>query len=264
MSVIKPSILDRVKATLQSVFARHQPSDVHTGPERPNTSTAAVPAPEAVPTPTVDVGSGPSSLLWLTTTQRDILQQMERGTTTERRLIDRARILLRFDPLRSKKRGARALHIDIKTVRTWHERWDDVRSVLSPLEIDAVPCQAYRRVVEEALKDAPRSGSPVTFTAEQVAQIVAMACEQLDDSDGPISHWTTGHLAAEAGERNIVDSISRASVGRFLGEAQIKPHLTKGWLNSPERDTPEFTEAAQSVCDVYQQALERHAQESIC
>ncbi len=65
-------------------------------------------------------------------------------------------------------------------------------------------------------------------------------------------------------ERNIVDSISRASVGRFLGEAQIKPHLTKGWLNSPERDTPEFTEAAQSVCDVYQQALERHAQESIC
>jgi transposase len=115
-------------------------------------------------------------------------------------------------------------------------------------------------VLEEALKDAPRSGAPLTFTAEQVAQIVAMACEKLDDSDGPVSHWTNGHLAAEAVERNIVKSISPASVGRFLKEAEIKPHLTKTWLNSPERDTPEFSEAAQTVCDLYQQAPELHKQ----
>ncbi len=88
----------------------------------------------------------------------------------------------------------------------------------------------------------------MTFTAEQVAHIVAMACEQLDDSDGPVSHWTTDQLAAEAVERQIVESISRTSMDRFLGEAQIKPHLTKGWLNAPERDAPEFTEAARARC----------------
>jgi transposase len=265
MSVMKPSILDRVKAKLQAVFARHQPSDLHAGSETSNTNPAApavpeIPAAAAAPaTGAEDVGSGPS-LPWLTKTQRDILQQLEHGSTPERRFVDRARILLSFDTLRSKKGVARALKIDIKTVRTWHERWDEVRSVLSPLETDAVPRQAYRRVIEEALKDAPRSGAPIIFTAEQVAQIVAMACEKLDDSDGPVSHWTNGHLAAEAVERQIVASISRSSVSRFLGEAQIKPHLTKGWLNSPERATPEFTEAAQAVGAVYQQALEWHEQ----
>ncbi len=258
MSALKPSILDRVKAKLQTVFARHQPSDVPVGSDTSNTNTGA-PNTGAPDTGAEDGGSE-CSLPWLTDTQREILHQMERGTTTERRLLDRARLLLNFDTLRSKKGVARTLGIDIKTVRTWHARWDEIRGVLSPLETGSVPRQAYRRVVEEALKDAPRSGAPMTFTAEQVAQIVALACEQLDDSDEPVSHWTTGHVAAEAVERQIVESISRASVGRFLGEAAIKPHLTKGWLNSPERDTPEFTEAARAVCDLYQQAPERHEQ----
>ncbi len=258
MSIITPSILDRVTATLQAVFARHQPSDLPAKSDTSNTNTAALET-GAAETGTEDVGSG-LSLPWLTDTQREILQQMERGTTTERRLLDRARILLNFDTLRSNKGVARDLMIDIKTVRKWHARWDEVRGVLSPLETGSVPRQAYRRVVEAALKDAPRSGTPITFTAEQVAQIVAMACEKLDDSDGPVSHWTNAHLAVEAVERQIVDSISRSSVGRFLGEAEITPHLTKEWLNSPERDTPEFTEAARSVCDLYQQAPELHEQ----
>ncbi len=137
--------------------------------------------------------------------------------------------------------------------------------MLSPLESAAVSRQAYRRVVEEAVKDAPRSGAPLTFTAEQVPQIVAMACEVLDDSDSPVSHWTHGHLATEAVARRIVPSISAASVGRFLGEAAIKPHLTTIWLNSPERDTAAFSDAAQAVCDVYDQALELHRQgEHVC
>jgi transposase len=255
MGVMKPSILDRVKAKLQSVFARHQLFDRHIGAKTSEKNTAAT----ARVTEAEDVGSRPS-LPWLTNTQREILHQIQRGSTTERRCVERARILLSFDTFRSKKGVARTLGLDIKTVRKWHRRWDEVRGVLSPLETDSVPRQAYRRVLEEALKDAPRSGAPITFTAEQVAQIVAMACEKLDDSDGPVSHWTNGHLAAEAVDRKIVASISPASVGRFLGEAEIKPHLTKTWLNSPERDTPEFTDAAQAVCHVYQQAMELHKQ----
>jgi DNA-binding CsgD family transcriptional regulator len=121
MSVIKPSILDRVKAKLQSVFARHQPSELHDEPETSNTSTGAA-----------EVSLEPS-LPWLTDTQRDILQEIERGSTTERRVLDRARILLNFDTIKSKKGVARTLGIDIKTVRKWYTRWDEVREVLSPL-----------------------------------------------------------------------------------------------------------------------------------
>jgi len=263
MSTMKPSIIERVKATLQAVFARHQLSDEDTEPKTPSIPTASPvsTSPESTPAATEsEATDSEPSLPWLTTTQRDILHQMERGSTTEQRLVNRARILLSFDTLQSKRGVAGTLAIDIKTVRTWHARWDAVRGLLSPLEIDTVPSPAYRRVIEAALKDAPRPGAPLTFTAEQVAQIVAMACEKLDDSEGPVSHWTHGHLAAEAVERKIVESISAASVGRFLTEAAIKPHLTQGWLNSPERDTPEFTDAAHAVSDVYHQAMAMHEQ----
>jgi len=258
MRELKPSILDRVKAMLQSVVTRF-----HSG-DRPEGTPTSEQQPETTSTE-AEATDSPSSTPWLTTTQRAILEQMQRGTTTERRHEERARILLRFDTLRSKKGVARSVGCDIKTVRTWHARWEAVRGVLSPLESATVSRSAYRRVLEEALNDAPRSGAPLTFTAEQVTQIVAIACEVLDDSDGPVSHWTHGHVAAEAVVRQIVPSISAASVGRFLGEAALRPHLTTIWLNSPERDTAAFTDAAQAVCDVYHQALELHQQgEHVC
>ncbi len=263
MSTMKLSIIVRVKATLQAVFARHQLSDEDAEPKTPSIPTASPVSPSPdIPPPATESEATDSepSLPWLTTTQRAILRQMERGSTTEQRLVNRARILLSFDSLQSKRGVAGTLSLDIKTVRKWHARWDAVRGLLSPLETDTVPCPAYRRVIEAALKDAPRPGAPLTFTAEQVTQIVAMACEKLDDSEGPVSHWTHGHVAAEAVERQIVESISATSVGRFLAEAAIKPHLTQGWLNSPERDTPEFTKAAQAVCDVYHHAIELHEQ----
>ena len=97
--------------------------------------------------------------------------------------------------------------------------------MLSPREDKTVPRQAYRRVIEEALKDAPRRGTPLTFSAEQVAHIVAMACERPDDSDGPVSPWTNEHFAAEAVDRQMVTSISSSRVGRFFADAALTPPI---------------------------------------
>jgi putative transposase len=43
-------------------------------------------------------------------------------------------------------------------------------------------------MVEAALDDAQRPGGPATFTAEQIVQIVALACEPPEKSGRPISH----------------------------------------------------------------------------
>jgi len=51
---------------------------------------------------------------------------------------------------------------------------------------------------------------------EQVAQIIAVACENPQACEYPVSHWTTPLLAKEVIKRGIVESISPASVGRFL------------------------------------------------
>ncbi len=73
MSVITPSIRDRVTAKLQAVFARHHPSDLPAKSDTANTNTAAPETGAAkgtdTPTGVEDVGSH-LSLLWLTDIQR--------------------------------------------------------------------------------------------------------------------------------------------------------------------------------------------------
>lgn len=237
------SIIDRIKAKMQSVFSRHVPSPGG-GEEQ-----------ESTPGESQGTG-GVAAVPWLTERQREVLEQMVRGSTTEQRLVERARILLEFENLRSKKGVAKALGGSLPTVRKWCQRWEQTRDLLRPLEQACVPHRAYQRVMEVVLKDAPRSGAPLTFTAEQVTQIVAMACEKLDDSEEAVSHWTHEHLADEAVTRGVVDTISRSSVGRFLREAEVKPHLIQPWLNAPDRDTSEFKQEVHEVCDLYQRTPE--------
>jgi putative transposase len=71
--------------------------------------------------------------------------------------------------------------------------------------------------VVEVLEDRERSGAPSTFTAEQLCQIMAVACEKRPEECGrPVSHWTARELADEAKARGIVAGISPRHVGRFL------------------------------------------------
>ena len=75
---------------------------------------------------------------------------------------------------------------------------------------------ALRRAIEDVLSDAPRAGSPGTFTAEQVTHVLAVACETPSQSGLPIDDWTGRELAAEMVRRRIVESISPSTVQRYL------------------------------------------------
>jgi putative transposase len=55
----------------------------------------------------------------------------------------------------------------------------------------------------------------VKFSAEQVCQILAVACEKPEECGRPISHWTPRELADEVKKRRIVIAISPRTVGRF-------------------------------------------------
>ena len=66
------------------------------------------------------------------------------------------------------------------------------------------------------LEDNPRRGAPSTFSAEQICQIVAIACQTPQTCDRPISHWTASELANETEKRGIVKRISPRQTGRFL------------------------------------------------
>jgi putative transposase len=66
------------------------------------------------------------------------------------------------------------------------------------------------------LADAPRPGAPGDFSAEQLAQLISVACESPEDSGRPVTHWTPRELRDEVVKRGIVDTISTRTVGRFL------------------------------------------------
>ena len=89
--------------------------------------------------------------------------------------------------------------------RRWRQRWVSQQAV--PLEEVSV---------EARLTDEQRSGSPGKFSAEQIAGIIAIACEDPQSSGYPVSHWTPQEVAAEAHKRGLVRSISVRQVGRFL------------------------------------------------
>ena len=110
---------------------------------------------------------------------------------------------------------------------------------------------ALRQAIRRLLADAPRAGAPGKFTAEQLAQIFATACEDPQQSGHPFTHWTHAELANEVSSRGIVESISPRHLGRLLDEADLKPHRIRYWLNAKEKDDPAFLADVQAVCATY-------------
>jgi putative transposase len=133
--------------------------------------------------------------------EREFLEQLVRTHSTPQQLALRARLILHAADGVGVRESARELDVWPKTARYWRKRWRQ---------------GADGRAVCERLADAPRSGKPATYTAEQICAIVAMTCEKPSDSKRPISHWSQREIANEAMRRGLVPSISQRSVGRFL------------------------------------------------
>jgi putative transposase len=151
--------------------------------------------------------------------ERKELQQLIKRHTTPQQIALRAQIILLASGGKNHRQIARELNISRDMARTWRERWLESRE---------------RQVtIEKRLQDAERNGAPLTFSAEQVIQLFAIACENPADSERPISHWTAGELAQEMVKRRIVKSISPRHVRRLLEEAQLKPHQIRYWLTPP-------------------------------
>ena len=141
----------------------------------------------------------------------------------------------------------------------WRRRWQESFDALISIECSS-PTAALRSAVEEVLSDAPRSGSPGTFTAEQVTQIIAIACEPPENSGRPIDYWTGREIADEAKKRGIVKSISARQVNRYLKEAALQPHRCRYWLNTKEKDPDVFQTQVEIVCQTYLKAPELYFQ----
>ena len=128
-----------------------------------------------------------------------------RRRTTAQHLAQRARIILAAADGSNNSQIARQLGLETDTVRQWRQRW---------LGLQAAALEDLS--VADRLADAPRPGRTVEISAEQVCQIVALACETPSQSDRPISQWTGREIADEIVKRGILDHISPRHAARLL------------------------------------------------
>jgi transposase len=163
--------------------------------------------------------SGPPPVtIFVSPHQRAVLERLLRQHSTPQVLARRISIILaaaageRNDPL------AARLDCSPNTVRRWRTRWALAQPDLASLDHDATLLHA---LIAEVLADAPRPGVAPTFTAEQIVQVINLACTSPADSGRPVDAWTPRELADEAQKRQIVASISPRSVGRFLKTGRV-------------------------------------------
>ncbi len=81
------------------------------------------------------------------------------------------------------------LDIDKKTISKWRNHWSKNKEKLLAIENEEQGI-ARQRSIERVLSDAPRSGTPCKFTAEQICLVMNVACESPEENGLPLSHWS--------------------------------------------------------------------------
>ena len=140
------------------------------------------------------------------------LTDLIRRHSTPQQMVSRARIILLAAEGKNHSQVAQELGVSVDMARLWRNRWHSFAAI--PLD---------ELSVRERLEDVPRPGAPASITAEQVCQIVALACEAPEKSGRPISQWTGAEIADEIMRRGIVESISPRHAQRLLKRGICSP-----------------------------------------
>ncbi len=141
----------------------------------------------------------------LTADERHGLETVVRRHKTGQHVVTRARIVIAAGDGRSISDTVQEVGLSRESVRLWRDRWTALQDIpLADLDVAG------------RLADAPRPGAPARITAEQVCQVVALACEAPATSGRPISQWTNQELADEITQRGIVEIISPRHAARLV------------------------------------------------
>ena len=109
---------------------------------------------------------GKAAKVTITERQQAVLEEMSRSRTEALIISQRASIILLAFAGRRNEEISIEVGLERKQVGLWRRRWRDAWEALTLLE--CLEPHRLREAVRETLRDAPRSGAPGTFTAEQI------------------------------------------------------------------------------------------------
>lgn len=197
--------------------------------------------------------SGKAAKIQLTEPMYKILTELANSRTIGNSISQRADVVLMGFEKVTNEAIATGVRLCAKTVGLWRRRWRDSYSALMRMQFEESQAR-FRHSIILCLSDAPRSGTPGKFDAEQIVGLIGIACEPPENSGRPVTTWTGAELADECQKRNLVDSISASHVNRILREVDLKPHQSCYWCNTTEKDPELFQSQVETVCQTYLQA----------
>jgi transposase len=150
----------------------------------------------------------------LSKTVEEILMGFAKSRTLPLNQIQRSQIILAANEGKNNQEISIQMRITRDKVSTWRMRW--VKNAEHVDETEKQKPDDLQKTVETVLKDLPRPGCPCDFTEVQILQIMEIACRNPAEFGYEASHWSLPQLAKAVTNLGIVDSISPASVGRFL------------------------------------------------
>jgi transposase len=166
-----------------------------------------------------------SKRIEVTPEDRVELERIVRSRRAERRMVERAQVLLAAAEGLPAREIAARVGCSAKLAGRWRAR--------------------YERDGLAGLEDRPRSGRPLTHEAETRALLIAKACTRPPaTAEGQRrERWTYRELGEQVG-------ISESQAHVILSRAEIRPHRTEYWVMT-DFDQPYFEERATEVCGLY-------------
>jgi transposase len=161
----------------------------------------------------------PVRLRALTAEEASAVESLARSRTAPARRVERARITLRAGRGEMPPSIAAALGLDAETVR-----------------------RRIRRFNAEglaALEDHHRSGRPATYSADEVAAVIAAALTSPGRLGLPFASWTLDRLAAYLLEHKGI-AMRRSRIDEMLLAEGLRWRRQETWFG--ERVDPEFAE----------------------
>lgn len=153
----------------------------------------------------------------LTDEEKATLEKRARARTAAAREVERARIILLASAGKRVPAVAAELELSQATVRTWLKR--------------------FNRAGLDGLKDLARSGRPVTYKAEQVAEVIAVALSDPQQLAQPFACWTLDRLEIYLNDDKQI-AIKRSRIDELLIAEGLRWHTQETWFG--ERVDPEF------------------------
>ena len=166
-----------------------------------------------------------------------ILKKFSASYSMPSSIVTRSKIVLMAAEGKNNTQTAEAAGSTYSTVSIWRNRFSNSMDLITRTEACDGPDSDKKlsEVIISVLSDKQRPGKEPVFTPEQIMLINELACKNPKDFGYELACWNLASLAQEAVRQGIVESISAASVQRFLKFAGIAPWKNRCWLSSPEK-----------------------------